>query len=94
MNQSKMKDPRFWKKWLVSGAVPKRPININCPFDVIAIATNEISGWNTISVNVPSQQEYQYFVTKSNLELGQNNFIPKNSFSFEQGLPLVLLKVS
>jgi hypothetical protein len=94
MNQSKMKDPRFWKKWLVSGAVPKQPINIDCPFNVIAVGTNEISGWNTISIKVPSEEKYQYFVTKSNLELGQNNVISKNSFNFEQGLPLVLLKVS
>jgi hypothetical protein len=93
MNQSKMKDPRFWKKWLNSGAVPKEPINIDCPFYVDAIVTNEITGWNTISTKSSQDKCYKYFVSKKSLELGINNVIPKNSFSFEQGLPLVLLGI-
>lgn len=90
MNQSKMKDQRFWHKWFASGAVPKRPINLNIPFCIVGIVTNERTGWRTVSCD--EGNKYVYFVTKADLDFRRpQTELPKDALELEQGLHLVSL---
>lgn len=91
MNQSKMKDRRFWRIWANAGAV-QTPIEF-LPGEIAAIAKNfviDAQGWDTISV-IPDGQEQPkiWFMVRSGklkchsrITVLPNNALPTEFFKF------------